>query len=84
MLDFHTHILPEMDDGSESPPCPWACLPKMYENGIDMVYATPHYYADEETADEFLARRAESFEKAAPCAKEKCPPEIRAWGRRFT
>ena len=52
-------------------------LTEMYENGIDMVYATPHYYADEETADEFLARRAGSFEKLRRVRKKNVPPK---WG----
>ena len=77
MLDFHTHILPEMDDGSESAAMSLGMLTEMYENGIDMVYATPHYYADEETVDEFLARRAESFEKLRRVCEGKNVPEIR-------
>ena len=66
MIDFHTHILPEMDDGSFSAEESVAMLKTAAAQGITDVLLTSHYYADENSPAEFLARRAESWEKLKP------------------
>lgn len=62
-VDFHSHILPGVDDGSESIDESLAMLRMMAKQGIDHVVATPHFYANHDTPDAFLARRAEAEEK---------------------
>lgn len=62
MIDFHSHILPGIDDGSRSVRESLELLSLLSKQGIDKVIATPHFYADNESVDEFLGRRKASFE----------------------
>ena len=63
MVDFHSHILPAMDDGSESVEQSLQMLAAMQAQGIDTVVATPHFDMRQEKPEQFLARRRESFKK---------------------
>ncbi len=69
VIDFHTHILPHMDDGSRNTEMSLDMLREMKESGVDIAVATSHYYHRNESVDRFLARREEMlshlFEKAA-------------------
>lgn len=58
MIDFHSHILPRVDDGSSSVEMSLAMLEAEAEQGISCVAATPHFYAHRDTPEAFLARRA--------------------------
>ena len=58
MIDFHSHILPEMDDGSESVEMSLAMLRESRRQGVDLICSTSHFYADEEDPASFLRRRA--------------------------
>lgn len=62
MIDFHTHILPKMDDGSESTEESIVMLKMQAEQGIRCVVATPHFYAEHETPQDFLHRREHSYQ----------------------
>ena len=62
MIDLHTHILPNMDDGSKSPEETAALLKLLTQQGISTVAATPHFYA-QEAPDVFLRRRSAALEK---------------------
>ena len=53
MIDWHSHILPGIDDGSGSIEESLALLKMQREQGADTVIATPHFFADDETVDEF-------------------------------
>ena len=61
MLDFHSHVLPAMDDGSKSVEESKRMLEQMYAEGIRCVVATPHFYANDESVEEFLVRRAAAY-----------------------
>jgi len=63
MVDLHTHILPQMDDGSQSTEQTRQMLELMRSQGVDVVAATPHYYANRETPQAFLRRRDEAYKK---------------------
>ena len=60
MIDFHTHILPEMDDGSESVEESIQMLDLSAGQGVKWMVATPHFYADREDPKTFLERRHEA------------------------
>lgn len=62
MIDFHSHILPGIDDGSRSVEESIALLTQMREQGITTVVATPHFYADEQSVETFLQRRAAAYD----------------------
>ena len=63
MVDFHTHILPGIDDGAEDIETSLALLKRECEQGIDTVYLTPHFYPTDMSLNEFLQNRDEAFEK---------------------
>lgn len=60
ITDFHTHVLPRIDDGSSSVEESILMLQKAAEQGIERVIATPHFYAQSDTPERFLARRQEA------------------------
>lgn len=63
LYDFHSHILPNVDDGSASVEESIEMLKRAAEQGIKRVIATPHFYAHHDSPERFLARR-ERAEKA--------------------
>lgn len=63
MIDWHSHILPKMDDGSASLEESLAMLELLKRQGVDTVIATPHFYANEESVQEFLDRRKARFDE---------------------
>ena len=60
VVDFHTHILPGIDDGSASVEESVAMLQVEAKQGIRHVIATPHFYANHDTPERFLKRRAQA------------------------
>ncbi len=63
MIDFHSHILPAIDDGSKSIDETMALLQAAKSQGLDAVIATPHFYPDRDTPEHFLAEREKAVEK---------------------
>lgn len=57
MVDIHSHILPRMDDGSKSVEESIAMLKASAEQGISVMAATPHFYPEANSPEEFLRRR---------------------------
>lgn len=57
MLDIHTHILPGMDDGSADLEETLGLLRLLKQQGITVVGATSHFYAKQDTPENFLQRR---------------------------
>ena len=57
IVDFHSHILPGIDDGSGSLKESIALLRLEAEQGISHVVATPHFYPRYETPESFLEKR---------------------------
>lgn len=65
MVDFHTHILPGVDDGSDSVQTSMAMLREEARQGIEAVILTPHFYAGENTPERFLEKRELAWRKLA-------------------
>lgn len=63
IADMHTHILPGVDDGSPDLETSVRMLDAMYAQGIRRVAATPHFYANHDSPERFLRRRAAAAEK---------------------
>ena len=61
MIDFHTHILPNMDDGSVSAKQSLEMLTMLEEQNVKLVCLTSHFYADREPIDEYIKRRNDAF-----------------------
>ncbi len=62
MVDFHSHILPAVDDGSKSLEESLEMVRMLASQGVGVIAATPHFYADNESVAEFTARRNKAFE----------------------
>lgn len=64
-IDFHTHILPGIDDGSKSSAQSMQLLAAAKKAGFNTVIATPHFYPHRYNVREFLQRRDISLSKIA-------------------
>ena len=75
VVDFHAHILPGADHGSDGLETSLGQLHLIRDAGVDAVVATPHFYPHRHTLSDFLARR----DLAAKALAENMPqgaPEI--------
>ncbi len=63
IFDFHSHVLPGIDDGSASVEESIAMLRSEAEQGIRHVVATPHFYAQHDNPQRFLDRRRQAEER---------------------
>ena len=63
MLDFHTHILPGIDDGSRDIDMTEKMLRMEQSMGVSHIYATPHFSAHRRSIDSFLERREAALAK---------------------
>lgn len=80
MIDFHSHILPRIDDGSGSVEETLALLRMLSGQGVDLVAATPHFYAPQQPLARFLERREAAYEQLKTAVREHPAvslPEIR-------
>ena len=72
VVDFHSHILPRMDDGSDSAETSLAMLRESRASGVDLMVSTSHYYKRNETIESFLARRFDRLGQLLPLLDETC------------
>lgn len=79
MIDFHTHILPGIDDGSRDAAESLAMLREEQRQGVQRIVLTPHFYADRHTVEDFIRRREESVQRLVRALKEavQADPEFR-------
>ena len=57
-IDFHTHILPVMDDGSSSVEMSMQMIQTSLAQGVSCIVLTPHFYAGRDYPKHFLQKRA--------------------------
>lgn len=69
MIDFHSHILPGIDDGSQSVQESIALLEEEYGHGVRQVMLTPHFYAQKDPFLQFEQRRADSLKRLLDAAE---------------
>ncbi len=60
--DFHSHILPRLDDGSKSDEETLQMLRASRQQGVKRIVATPHFYPHLWSPEEFLKKRERSIE----------------------
>ncbi|NLW70874.1 MAG: capsular polysaccharide biosynthesis protein [Eubacteriaceae bacterium] len=79
MVDFHSHILPDMDDGSPDELTSLEMLRESARQGIKTIAATSHFYADRTTPSLFLSKRENRAQRLfEACQGEQSElPEIR-------
>lgn len=76
VIDFHTHILPGIDDGSRSERMSLQMLHTAARGKVDVVVATPHFYASDTSVSRFLAERERSFVRLERCRRGSRPEII--------
>ncbi len=57
IVDFHSHVLPGADHGSDSVDTTLKQLRLASSEGVTRVIATPHFYPHRHTLDKFLQKR---------------------------
>lgn len=73
LIDFHSHILPGIDDGSKSVEMSLQMLAASAEQGVCEMVATPHFYASENSPERFLQRRQKAWDRLAPAMTADMP-----------
>lgn len=73
IVELHSHILPNIDDGSDSVEMSLAMLRRETEQGVGAVCASSHYYAHREGIEAFCARRAEALERLGSAIRPISP-----------
>ena len=63
LFDMHSHILPGIDDGAKTVEDSLELLSCLKNQGVTNVCLTPHFYTNEISLEDFIAERAEKFEK---------------------
>ena len=62
MIDFHTHVLPGVDDGSKSVEESIEILNVLESQGVAHVFATPHFIPATDSLSDFLTRRDAAYD----------------------
>lgn len=65
MIDIHTHLLPNVDDGSYSLKASLNMLKAEYDDGVRRIIITPHFRGEYRLCGDELKNRFEDFKKAA-------------------
>ena len=63
MIDYHCHILPQMDDGPDRLSECLTMLRRGKEQGVEVMVSTSHFYADEDYPAQFVERRNAAFRR---------------------
>jgi protein-tyrosine phosphatase len=82
MTDFHSHVLPGIDDGSKDVGMSIGMLDMMQAQGVSRLCCTSHFYANRNTPENFLRNRQAAYEKLTEemekeRQKGKAFPELR-------
>ena len=61
IIDFHSHILPAIDDGARDVETSLEMLKISAQQGVQVMVATSHFYASRDRVEVFLKRRGEAL-----------------------
>ncbi len=61
MIDFHSHILPGIDDGSKSPEMSMEIIKTGLNEGVNKFIFTPHFYDYRQSYEDFIISRKKAF-----------------------
>lgn len=73
MIDFHSHVLPGIDDGSQSVEESLRMLAASAGQGIAYMAATPHFDPSETSPERFLDRRERAAERLRAVWRPELP-----------
>jgi len=71
VIDFHSHILPGIDDGSKDTATSIRMIEEEMRQGVTGIALTPHFYADTDDPQQFLARRERAFRELQEAIEEE-------------
>jgi len=77
LTDLHTHILPDVDDGSRNLETSLAILRRQKEYGVERVALTSHFYPMREELQEFLDKRQRAYEELMNAWDQETMPQLR-------
>ena len=63
MTDFHSHILPGIDDGAQDEKMSTRMLIMSSRQGVDKIFATPHLYPESDSITAFLQSRSDAYRR---------------------
>lgn len=72
-VDFHTHLLPNIDDGSQSVEESCAMLEALHRQGAEIAVATPHFYSGKDRLDNFLQKRQAAYNRLCAASADAKP-----------
>ena len=76
-IDFHSHILPGIDDGAKDVDVSIELIKTELRHGVTTIVLTPHFYPETDNLDEFVERRANAFELLkSEVEKQQLPIEL--------
>ena len=77
IIDFHSHVLPGIDDGSKDTKMSMQMLSMAGSQGVDVMIATPHFYSWRHRVDDFLSRRTASYEHLMDVIGQQDPAQTK-------
>lgn len=76
VIDFHSHVLPSIDDGSSSTVMSREIMTETRRQKVKKMVASPHFYPDRMALDSFLHKRDESVKSLLSVWDEETCPNI--------
>ena len=73
VLDFHAHVLPGVDHGSDSVETSLYQLSEAKKCGVKHIFATSHFYPSRHSVDSFISLRNEAFSRLSEKLEEGHP-----------
>ncbi|MBQ2740517.1 MAG: hypothetical protein IJF39_02715 [Clostridia bacterium] len=70
MIDFHSHVLANLDDGAKDLETSIKMLEESKRQGVKTVVCTPHYYGKKRGPEQFLNKRAAIISSLHPHVPE--------------
>lgn len=71
--DFHSHILPGIDDGASDAEMSLKMLEMEKASGVTTIVATPHFYLSSQKPEDFFSKRDEAFGRLSELLSEDSP-----------
>ena len=66
MIDFHSHVLPHIDDGAKETAISIQMLEESKRQGVTTVICTPHYYGKKRSPQHFIEKRDACYRQLLP------------------
>lgn len=70
MIDFHSHVLPHIDDGAKETAVAIQMLEESKRQGVTTVVCTPHYYGKKRSPQQFIEKRDACYQRLLPSIPE--------------